>query len=287
MKRMKTSSLLFMGEFIFILTLTMIFLSSANFGWCAENGNTFTQNTSKFSFNFQKEPLQDVCKSISQATGYEIKFDDNFANLPITAAFEETTAFGALKKVLRNHNHSLVINEEKHSIEVFIMPSGNLSDVKRLAAIPSQNEESGFETYPAELNNQIEDYDPIAAEAIEEYAQEYIMQTTTDEDSELIESSDIETYAEEYINRIKDNDPPSIEAESIEAYAQEYMKQVQATAGEEVDLIEAGDINAYAEAYINHTSKNKNNPPPIIASDIYEYANEYIRRQHNDELGIK
>lgn len=273
--RMKISSHSSMGGFILIWTI--IFLSSANFGWCAANGNTFTQNTSKFSFNFQNEPFKNVCKSISRATGYEIKFNDNFANLPITAVFEEATAFGALKKVLRIHNHSLVLNEENHSIEVFIIPNGNSSADKRVAALPSQNQESGTGTYSEEMNQRIENDDSAAAEAIEAYAQEYIMQTNSGEDADLIEAADENTYAEEYIRRSKVDEPVSIVAESMETYAQEYIKQT--SSGKDAEIDQTTDINSYAEAYINHISKNGKISSPIIADDMNEYANEYIKRQ--------
>jgi hypothetical protein len=236
------------------------------------------KNSPKFSFNFQNEPFDSVCKKISQTTGYKINFDDNFSGLLITAAFEETTAFGALKKVLRMYNHSLVINEEKNLIEVFLIPDGKLSNGEHLATLPSPNQEGGAETYD-EGNHKAEDYDEIAtAESMEAYAQEYIMQTAAVEDTEMIESADENAYAEEYIKSTKNNDSPSIVAESIEAYAQEYIMQT--TAGKEMETIQAADINAYAEAYINRTtSKNDDISSAISASDINEYANEYIRRQ--------
>ena len=273
--RMKISSHSSMGGFILIWTI--IFLSSASLGWCAANGNTFTQNTPKFSFNFQNEPFKNVCKSISRATGYEIKFNDNFANLPITAVFEEATAFGALKKVLRIHNHSLVLNEENHLIEVFIIPNGNSSADKRVAALPTQNQESGTETYPEEMDQRMENDDSAATEAIEAYAQEYITQTTAGKEADTIEAADENTYAEEYIRRSKVDEPVSIVAESMEAYAQEYIKQT--SSGKDAEIDQTTDINSYAEAYINHISKNGKISSPIITDDINEYANEYIKRQ--------
>jgi hypothetical protein len=281
MNRIKISGRSPIGAFILISAV--IFLSSVNLGWGAADGGTFTRDASMFSYNFKNETLQEVCKTISRATGYEIRFDDHFADLPITAAFEETTAFGALKKVLRNHNHSLVINEEKHSIEVYLIPNGNLTTGERLAALPSKNQGGGSETYREELNRRMGDDDPVAAEAMEAYAREYIMQTATGEDPELVESADIDTYAEEYINRVKDNEPPPIAADSMEAYAQEYINQT--AGGDGRESIEAADINTYAERYIeNVTSKNDEMTPPIVAGDINEYAEEYIRRQHDTEL---
>jgi hypothetical protein len=275
MNRIKISGRSPIGAFILISAV--IFLSSVNLGWGAGNGDTFTRDASMFSYNFKNETLQEVCKTISRATGYEIRFDDHFADLPITAAFEETTAFGALKKVLRNHNHSLVINEEKHSIAVYIIPNENLSAGKRLAALSSKNQESDSETYREELNQRIEHDDPVAAEAMEAYAQEYIMQTAAGEETDLIEAADINEYAEEYIRRSKVDESVFIEAESMEAYAQEYIKQT--SPDKDSEFAETTDINSYAEAYIDHTSKNDKISSPIIASDMNEYANEYIRRQ--------
>ena len=273
--RMKIPSRSSMGKFILISVL--IFLTSGSVGWSAAKGDTFNQNTAKFSFNFRKEPLQDVCKSISQATGYDIKFDDNFANLPITAAFEETTAFGALQKILGAHSHSLVLNEEARSIEVFIIPGGNLPAGKGVAGLASSSEESAGETHPEDMEERIENNDPIAAEAMEAYAEEYIMQTAIGEETDVIEAADINAYAEEYIRRSKADEPVAIEAESMEAYAQEYLKQT--SPGKDPEFAGTTDINSYAEAYIDHISKNDKVSSPIITSDINEYANEYIRRQ--------
>ncbi|MCU0653443.1 MAG: hypothetical protein MUD10_04250 [Candidatus Pacebacteria bacterium] len=256
---------------------TIIFLSSVGFVWAAANNNTLVKNAPKHSFNFQNEPFESVCKTISRATGYKIKFDDNFSKLPVTANFEETTAFGALKKILRVHNHSLVLNEENRSIEVFIVPSVDFSARKRLAALPPQNEGSATETQPEDMNESIENNDPTAAEAMEAYAQEYIMQTAAGEEADVIEADDINEYAEEYISRSKADEPVAIEAESMEAYAQEYIKQT--SPGKDPDFVGATDINSYAEAYIDHVSKNDKISSPIIASDINEYADEYIRRQ--------
>jgi hypothetical protein len=274
---MKIPSRSSMGRLILISVL--IFLTSASVGWSAAKGDTFNQNTAKFSFDFQNEPFREACKEISRATGYEIRFDDNFGNLPITAVFEETTAFGALKKILRTHSHSLVLNEENRSIEVFIIPSGTLSDGKTVAALPSQNEETGTEAYPEEMNERIENDDTTTAEAMEAYAQEYITQTTAGEETDVIEAADINAYAEEYIRRSKADEPVAIEAESesMEAYAQEYIKQT--SPGKDPDFAEATDINSYAEAYIDHISKNDKISSPIIANDMNEYADEYIRRQ--------
>jgi hypothetical protein len=264
-----------MGKFILISVL--IFLTSASVGWCAAKGDTFNQNTAKFSFDFQNEPFREACKEISRATGYEIRFDDNFANLPITAVFEETNAFGSLQKILGAHNHSLVLNEEARSIEVFIIPGGDFPAGKRVAGLPSSSEESAGETHPEEMNERIENNDPTSDEAIDTYAQEYIMQTTAGEETDVIEAADINEYAEEHIRRSKVDEPVALVAESMEAYAQEYLKQ---TSSEKYpEIAETNDINSYAEAYINQTSKNEKISSPIIASDINEYANKYIRRQ--------
>ena len=276
MNRFKISSRSPVGEFILISTI--IFLSSVNLGWGATSGDAFTRDASKFSYNFKNEPLHEVCKTISRSTGYEIQFDDHFANLPITAVFEEATAFGALKKVLRNHNHSLVINEENHSIEVYIIPNENLSTGKHLAALSFKNQESDSETYGEELNQRIEDDDPIAAEAMEAYAQEYIMQTAAGEETDSIVAADINEYAEEYVRRSKVDESVSIEAESMEAYAQEYINQT--SPGKDPEFAETTDMNSYAEAYIDQIANNDKISSPIIANDMNEYANEYIRRQH-------
>ena len=174
-----------------VLISMVIFLTSVSVIWCAAKGDTFNQDTSKFSLNFQNEPFREVCKTISEATGYEIRFDDNFANLPITAVFEETNAFGALQKILGAHNHSLVLNEDNRSIEVFIIPGGNLPAGKRVAGVPSYSEEGISETHPEGMDEDIENNDPIAAEAMEAYAQEYIMQTTAGEEADVIEADDL------------------------------------------------------------------------------------------------
>jgi hypothetical protein len=275
LNRLKIPSHSSLGKFILISVL--IFLTSASVGWCVAKGYTSNQNASNFSFNFQNESFREACKEISRATGYEIRFNDTFANLPITAVFEETTAFGALQKILGAYNHSLVLNEEARSIEVFIIPGGNLPAGKGVAGLASSSEESAGETHPEDMEERIENNDPTVAEAMEAYAEEYVMQTAASGEADLIEAADINEYAEEYIRRSKIDEPVAIEAESMEAYAQEYIKQTSPV--KDPDFVEATDINSYVEAYINHISKNDKVSSPIIASDPNEYANEYIRRQ--------
>jgi len=94
--------------------------------------------------------------------------------------------------------------------------------------------------------------------------------------SNVSESNSIDAYAEEYINSLPIDVPKSIIADSMDAYAQEYMKHVERT---ELVPTEYGNIDTYADEYIKRVSQSPDFQPPIIASDINEYAKEYIRNQ--------
>jgi hypothetical protein len=72
------------------------------------------------TINVVDEPLNQVLGRISKASGYEIVFDEEWGNLPVSLSFENEPLDKALNRVLANLNHAVVWNEEERKISIFI-----------------------------------------------------------------------------------------------------------------------------------------------------------------------
>ena len=208
-----------------IFTIVFVFASSL------VSGVEFDSIDQKFiptlSFKFRNEPLISICEQIYQATGYEIKVDDKWSDIPITVNIKNDSVISALNKILKSYNHSILIDEKQKAILILFLSDRN-STTNTL--------------YSSSANN--------------------------------VEVSSIDTYAEEYIKSLPIDDSKTIIADSMDTYAQEYIKQID----KKPDFIEYQNIDKYAEEYIKSVSQSQKIPLPIIASDINEYAKEYMMR---------
>lgn len=72
------------------------------------------------TINVVDEPLNQVLGRISKASGYEIVFDEEWGNVPVSLSFENEPLDKALNRVLANLNHAVVWNEEERKIRIFI-----------------------------------------------------------------------------------------------------------------------------------------------------------------------
>jgi hypothetical protein len=72
------------------------------------------------TINVVDEPLNQVLGRISKASGYEIVFDEEWGNVPVSLSFENEPLDKALNRVLANLNHAVVWNEEERKISIFI-----------------------------------------------------------------------------------------------------------------------------------------------------------------------
>ena len=72
------------------------------------------------SINVVDEPLNQVLGRISNASGYEIVFDEEWGNVQVSLSFENEPLDRALNRVLANLNHAVIWNEQERKISIFI-----------------------------------------------------------------------------------------------------------------------------------------------------------------------
>jgi hypothetical protein len=75
----------------------------------AQGKSTFNELA---SLNAVNKPLAEVLNDISQATGYELIIDKNWAGLPITVKFNALPLDQALKRILANVNHAILYRSD-------------------------------------------------------------------------------------------------------------------------------------------------------------------------------
>ncbi len=72
-----------------------------------------------FSLTVKDEPLGEVLKKISMATGYEISLDNKWQSYRVTASLEAVSLHKGLKQILRNLN-SVIIYGSSRAIKIII-----------------------------------------------------------------------------------------------------------------------------------------------------------------------
>ena len=77
-------------------------------------------SSSGISIKAENETLTEVLNKISQASGYEIEFDQAWGDHPVNINFSDETLENALSRVLANLNHALIWNESEKKISIFI-----------------------------------------------------------------------------------------------------------------------------------------------------------------------
>jgi type II secretory pathway component GspD/PulD (secretin) len=90
-------------------------------------GNTPNAGNELISLTAKDEPLGDVLKKISMATGYEIILDNNWRSYPVTVSLEKVTLHKGLKRILKNFNNVIVyVSSKKINIIIYdkISPEG-------------------------------------------------------------------------------------------------------------------------------------------------------------------
>jgi hypothetical protein len=90
--------------------------------WGSESG----EGPVVFSLDVKDEPLGEVLKKISKATGYEITIATEYTKIPITARLQGVGVEKGLNRVLKDFNHALVVidAEKKISVKVYGFFSG-------------------------------------------------------------------------------------------------------------------------------------------------------------------
>jgi len=86
--------------------------------------------------------LNQVLGRISKASGYEIVFDEEWGNVPVSLSFENEPLDKALNRVLANLNHAVVWNEEERKISIFI--SGKTGSGRSTSSYSSGTSGEGY-----------------------------------------------------------------------------------------------------------------------------------------------
>jgi len=97
--------------FIVMLSLILPIVS-------ASGGETDTDHK-VISLTVKDEPLGDVLKKISMATGYEISLDNKGQSHLVTVSLEKVSLHKGLKRILRNLNNVIIYGSDK-KIEIII-----------------------------------------------------------------------------------------------------------------------------------------------------------------------
>ena len=71
------------------------------------------------SLTAKDEPLGDVLKKISMATGYEISLSDEWQHHPITVSLDKVPLDKGLERILRNLNNAIIYSPD-HKIQIIV-----------------------------------------------------------------------------------------------------------------------------------------------------------------------
>jgi hypothetical protein len=91
--------------FLTILSLILPIASTA--------GNETNTADELISLAVKDEPLRDVFKKVSMATGYEISLDNKWQSYRVTASLEEVSLHKGLRQILRNLNNVIIYGSSK------------------------------------------------------------------------------------------------------------------------------------------------------------------------------
>ena len=97
-------------------------------------GSESGEGSAVFSLDADQKPLGEVLQQISEATGYEITIDSEYAKLPITVSLKNVSVEEGLRRILGKLSRYMVIDEAEKKISVRIVDAG----VKKTTAIGSQ-----------------------------------------------------------------------------------------------------------------------------------------------------
>ena len=103
---------------------------SPNPCWGSDSG----EGSAVFSLDADQKPLGEVLQQISEATGYEITIDSEYAKLPITVSLKNVSVEEGLRRILGKLSRYMVIDEAEKKISVRIVDA----EVKKTTAISSQ-----------------------------------------------------------------------------------------------------------------------------------------------------
>lgn len=93
--------------FLFLTILSLIFPIVST------SGSEANSDDQLISLAIKDEPLGDVLKKISMATGYEINLDSAWKSHRVTVSLEDVSLHKGLKRILRNLNNVIIYGSSK------------------------------------------------------------------------------------------------------------------------------------------------------------------------------
>ena len=99
-----------------------------------------------FSISAVNEPLREVLKKISKASGYEIRFNTQYATERISIQLDDVTLNESLKRVLQAYNYMTLWDDENNIITLLIFkesgPPVTLSGMNRIFELATETTSS-------------------------------------------------------------------------------------------------------------------------------------------------
>jgi len=114
--------------FLVMLSLILPIVSTAG-------GETDTDHK-VISLTVKDEPLRDVLKKISMATGYKISLDNNGEGHLVTVSLEKVSLHKGLKRILRNLNNVIIYGSDQ-KIKIIIYDK---TTSEAVSSVPSTDE---------------------------------------------------------------------------------------------------------------------------------------------------
>jgi len=95
-----------------------------------------------FSIRADNEPLREVFKKISEASGYEIRFNTQLADERVSLQLDNVTLSEALARVLQAHNHMSLWDDANYIITLFIFkkngPPVTISGINKIFELATE-----------------------------------------------------------------------------------------------------------------------------------------------------
>lgn len=95
-----------------------------------------------FSIRAANEPLREVLKKISKASGYEIRFNTQFADDRVSIQLDNVTLNEAIARVLKAYNHLSLWDDTNKEIKLLIFkndsPPVRISGINRIFEVATE-----------------------------------------------------------------------------------------------------------------------------------------------------
>lgn len=118
-------------SFFWILCISITFLTSNAIAVTKKANNWLDE---PLTISFQKEPLSEVLKQISERTGVSIAYDQELANEKVTGNYKNVKISDAITRLFRDKNNTILVNKAKKLIIVKTFGAKNFLLAKAVAS---------------------------------------------------------------------------------------------------------------------------------------------------------